>query len=117
MYYCSILWLCTFYRQFNFIQVAVYVMSFPFYFIGYVLAKDINNKHKVSIWKLMIVSLLGYIIFFMLNRSIGTHLSLFWLQGIFLTSVITLMLKFSIVPKFLSLLRRMGVYIFGVVCY
>lgn len=44
----------------------------------------------------------------MLNRSIGTHLSLFWLQGIFLTSVITLMLKFSIVPKFLSLLRRMG---------
>lgn len=81
---------------------------FPSYFIGYVLAKDINNKHKVSIWKLIIVPLFVYIIFFILNRSIGTHLSLFWLQGIFLTSVISLMLKFAIVPKFLSLLRRLG---------
>lgn len=81
---------------------------FPSYFIGYVLAKEINNKYKVAFWKLLLVPFLGYILFFMLNRLFDTHFSLFWLQGIFLISVVTFLLKNTIVSKSLSLLRGLG---------
>lgn len=81
---------------------------FPSYFIGYAMAKEIKDQHNVAVWKLVIVPLLGYFLFFMLNRSLETHFSLFWLQGIFLTSVITLLLKNKIVSKGFSILRFLG---------
>lgn len=81
---------------------------FPSYFIGYAIAKEIRDQHHVAIWKLVLVPFLGYILFFMLNRCLNAHFSLFWLQGIFLTSVIALLLKNTIVTKVLPLLRLLG---------
>lgn len=81
---------------------------FPSYFIGYAMAKEIKDHHSVAVWKMVIVPLLGYFLLFMLNRCLKTHFSLFWLQGMFLTSFITLLLKNSIASKCFSMLRFLG---------
>ena len=81
---------------------------FPSYFIGYAMAKEIKNQQNVAVWKLVLLPFLCYGLFFMLNHSLGTHFSLFWLQGMFLISFVTLMLKNNIVSKCFVSLRFLG---------
>lgn len=82
---------------------------FPCYFIGYAMAKDIISKKCVAGWKMILMPLLGYCLLFVANQTIKTHFSLFWLQGLFLVTIVALMLKLSFLVKCHSLLRFLGV--------
>ncbi len=58
------------------------VQRWPSYFIGYTLAKEIKEGKKGNIMLFVIMPLIAYSIFFILNHKCGTRFSLFWTQGI-----------------------------------
>lgn len=81
---------------------------FPCYVLGYTIATDVMSGRKISLLWMIVVPLIIFVILYYMNHRFSFYFSLFWLQGIFLTSVVTLLLKFTIMSKSLSLLRSLG---------
>lgn len=83
------------------------ISRFPSYFIGYTLAIYIKKNKESNMFVFVLLPLLLYSIFFVLNHTVGTNYSLFWTQGIPIMTVSALFINWvnsNVVNKAFSFL-------------
>ncbi len=64
------------------------IQRWPCYIIGYYVAGRIREKKSGNIFLWGGLPLLGYALCFLANHTVGTHFSLFWMQGIAVVSLV-----------------------------
>jgi len=69
------------------------ISRFPSYFIGYTLGYNIKNHRMISITNMIVLPLILYCILYFFNHKMGCNFTLFWLQGIPIMTITTLLLS------------------------
>lgn len=85
------------------------LQRWPSYFIGWSLAPVIKEQKTASIWITIVLPLLMYAILYGVNNRLGTHFSLFWLQGLSMVMLFTYLLDKVRNKTLSSILSFMGV--------
>lgn len=95
--------------QYKLIQALSFDISrFPSYFIGYYIARCIKEERKGSIWWMCILPAIGYFVCYALNHKLGFNISLFWMQGLALTTICMLLVSTIKNAKILACLSFLG---------
>ena len=68
------------------------ISRWPIYFFGYILAKNIKENRKGSIWIFAVLPLVLYMVFYFINHLYNMHFCLFGLQGVLMLTVFALMI-------------------------
>ena len=69
------------------------IQRWPCYIIGYYVAGKIRENGRGNIFLFVFLPLLVYAVCFWANHTIGTHFSLFWMQGIAVVSFMACVLN------------------------
>lgn len=85
------------------------LQRWPSYFIGWSLAPEIKEQKTASVWITIVLPLLMYAILYGVNHRLGTHFSLFWLQGLSMVMLFTYLLDKVRNKTLSSILSFMGV--------
>lgn len=85
------------------------LQRWPSYFIGWALAFYINEQKKMSLWMIVVLPLLVYMVLYWMNHHIDTRFSLFWLQGISMVMLFAYLLDKFHNKNLLSVLSFIGI--------
>lgn len=69
------------------------ISRWPIYFLGYILAINIKEKRKGSVWIFAVLPLGLYIVLYLINHLYNMHFCLFGFQGVFMLTVFALLIN------------------------
>ncbi len=69
------------------------ISRWPIYFFGYILAINIKEKRKGSVWIFAVLPLGLYIVLYLINHLYNMHFCLFGFQGVFMLTVFALLIN------------------------
>lgn len=69
------------------------ISRWPIYFWGYILAINIKEKRKGSVWIFAVLPLGLYIVLYLINHLYNMHFCLFGFQGVFMLTVFALLIN------------------------
>ena len=69
------------------------ISRWPIYFFGYILAINIKEKRKGSVWIFAVLPLGLYIVLYFINHLYNMHFCLFGFQGVFMLTVFALLIN------------------------
>lgn len=69
------------------------ISQWPIYFLGYILAINIKEKRKGSVWIFAVLPLGLYIVLYLINHLYNMHFCLFGFQGVFMLTVFALLIN------------------------
>lgn len=94
--------------DFQILNIQFVVGRFPCYFIGYVIATEIKRGKKINPWWIILFSLCVYGILYSCNKLYESNFNLFWLQGVFMISIIAIGLNSFYNERIFKFYRFMG---------